>query len=56
MEKATNFFHYKTWNFRSVEDINMDNMDKNAFDVFPRLDFVYVPVSCLSLNSRNSIF
>ncbi|XP_011707862.1 PREDICTED: relaxin receptor 1 [Wasmannia auropunctata] len=25
----------------SVEDINMDSMDKNAFDVFPRLDFVY---------------
>ncbi|XP_024886287.1 relaxin receptor 1 isoform X1 [Temnothorax curvispinosus] len=25
----------------SVEDINMDNMDKNAFDAFPRLDFVY---------------
>ncbi|KAG5326923.1 RXFP1 protein, partial [Acromyrmex heyeri] len=25
----------------SVEDINMDNMDKNAFDVFPRLDFIY---------------
>ncbi|KAL6254455.1 hypothetical protein P5V15_014525 [Pogonomyrmex californicus] len=25
----------------SVEDINMDNMDKNMFDVFPRLDFVY---------------
>ncbi|XP_036141696.1 relaxin receptor 1 [Monomorium pharaonis] len=30
-------------NLRSlnVEDLNMDNMDKNAFNVFPRLDFVY---------------
>ncbi|XP_029660129.1 relaxin receptor 1 [Formica exsecta] len=30
-------------NLRSlgVEDINMDNMEKNAFDVFPNLDFVY---------------
>ncbi|XP_050448592.1 relaxin receptor 1 isoform X2 [Cataglyphis hispanica] len=30
-------------NLRSlgVEDINMDNMEKNAFDIFPKLDFVY---------------
>ncbi|XP_067206385.1 relaxin receptor 1 isoform X3 [Linepithema humile] len=30
-------------NLRSlgVEDINMDNMKKNAFDMFPNLDFVY---------------
>ncbi|XP_011869599.1 PREDICTED: relaxin receptor 1 isoform X2 [Vollenhovia emeryi] len=30
-------------NLRSlnIEDINMDNMDKNAFDAFPRLEFVY---------------
>jgi len=25
----------------------MDNMDKNAFDMFPRLDFVYVSVAII---------
>lgn len=32
-------------NFRGVEAINMDNMDKNAFDVFPNLDFMYVVIN-----------
>lgn len=36
--------YYKTLNFRGVEDINMDSLNKNAFDVLANLDFVYVVI------------
>lgn len=43
MNQINHFFYIGTLNFRGVEDINMDNMEKNAFNVFPNLDFVCVP-------------
>lgn len=42
MNGIINSSYFGTLNFRGVEDINMDNMEKNVFDMFPNLDFVYV--------------
>lgn len=44
MNQIIKSFYFGTLNFRGVEDINMDNMEKNAFDMFSNLDFVYVPI------------
>lgn len=48
-------FHMDIGFCSGLEDLNMDNLEKNAFNVFPNLDFVYAFLIVL-LITQNRIF